>query len=197
MSSASAIPEAAGRAWEAIRRAMPAAMVVLLAAVILALIVMLPGQEEPVTPPPLRFDSTMHVNSQAGYSFRYPPPWSLSERATVSEVVSPSGDIVVSFGLGAEGALRDASDRLVASLLETYEQSELIGRETREVGGHSAMLVSGVGTNDSGIRVRFLAITVAADRVNYAIAVFTAADADPNVVLPIVERVVNSFRPQA
>jgi hypothetical protein len=152
----------------------------------------------PVTRPlerPLTLGTRLYVNAEASYEFRYPAAWNLREQGTTSRLTSPDGETVLSFGQGAEGSLDEASDRFLESFQESYEDVDLGAGQRQAIGGNPSIVVSGTGTNNAGVRIRFLAITVRGREQNYAIAVFTAATSDPDQVLPPVQRIVDSFRP--
>jgi hypothetical protein len=163
----------------------------------IAAIVLLGSRNEPPpgpTVPPPTDEAAAHVNAAAGYAFSYPPAWNLTDDGTTSEVVSPDRTAVVSFGLGAEGDLKEASDRFVGSLRETYPDLEITTTDESQVAGLPALSVIGLATNEADVRVRLEAITIAADR-NYAIAVFLAADVTLEEVSTEVEDIVASFTP--
>jgi hypothetical protein len=145
--------------------------------------------------PPQGTEAIGHVNAEAGYSFRYPPAWQLTDDGTTSEVVSPDRTAVVSFGLGAEGALAKASDRFVGSLRDTYPDLEVTATEESTVAGLQALSVRGLATNQAGVRVRLEAITIAAAGRNYAIAVFLTADVALEEATAQVEDIAASFTP--
>jgi hypothetical protein len=75
-----------------------------------------------------------------------------------------------------------------------YKNVQVIPPEAKQVGPRTALVYGGVGTNDKNTTIRFLAITVENNPSNYAIAVFTVSDSDPKLVLPPVNRLVDSFR---
>lgn len=155
-----------------------------------------PLSEAPVEEPlaPVQGMET-HVNVDGGYGFRHPSGWEVTDDGTVSKLQSPVSDVVVSFGLMPRGNLGEASSRLVTSLQDAQRNTHIIGQQTDLIGGTPSVLVSGLGTNGSGLRVRFLAITVRGDPTNYAIAVFVPADSDASQLLPPIQRIVSSFRP--
>lgn len=134
-----------------------------------------------------------HTNDEAGYTLDYPASWELAEEVTTSRVASPDGTAIVSFGLGANGSLDDASDRFRASLEDIYEDLEITSTETVQLGGLPGRSIAAEATNEDGVRIHIQAVTVAASDRNYAISAFTAEDADPDV-LGLVQQIVESFR---
>ena len=138
--------------------------------------------------------SARHTNEAAGYSFLRPAGWEVSGSGTVSRVTSPDSDVTVSFGLGSDGGLRGSSADLAASIQDIYHGAELLEGPRRDtIAGHPAVLVGGRAVTDSGVTVRFLAITLRVEDENYAISVFVSDAADPVTVLPAVEYIVASF----
>lgn len=151
-------------------------------------------------PPPTRspsptIQSMRHTNAAAGYSFLRPVGWEVSERGTVSELTAPGGDVIVSFGLGPDGSLRDASTEFVASVADAYEEVQVQGPEREDIAGRSAIVAGGTAVNQAGVAIRFIAIAFRIEGQNYAISVFVADASDPVRVLPSVEDVIASFEP--
>lgn len=144
---------------------------------------------EPSAPEP-----TPYVNGAGGFAFRAPPSWDLREVGPLAEIVSPNGNIVITFERGARGSLEVASERLVGSLLETRSNSELIGQRRELIGDSRSILVSGTAREDTGEAIRFLAITVRGEPRNYAISIVVPAGSNPEQVLPQIEEIVTSFR---
>lgn len=137
--------------------------------------------------------STHHTNAAAGYSFFRPAGWEVSESGTVSELTGPDRDVILSFGIGPEGELRDASAEFAASIGGAYDEVQLQGPRREAIAGRSAIVVGGSAVNQAGVTVRFLAITIRIGGENYAISVFVADTSDPVKVLPVVEDIIASF----
>jgi hypothetical protein len=166
-----------------------------LAAVILLLILLRSrGDESPSTPPASPAAWLLQVNAEAGYSFSHPPSWELTGTGTTSNVTSPDMAAMVSFGLGAAGNLEDASGRFVSSLEGTYPDLVISGTVESEIAGSPANTATAEATNEAGVRIVILAITVAAPDRNYAISAFIAADVGSELT-QVVEEIVASFRP--
>lgn len=168
-----------------------------LAGAIVLLVVFRPDDQsvQPLPATPSQDEQEIgHVNAEAGYSFNYPPSWELTEEGTTSKVTSPDTAAIVSFGLGADGSLAEASTRFVSSLEDAYEDLEITADVPTEIAGSEANTVTAEATNDAGIRILIQAITVAAPDRNYAISSFTAADVGSELT-GVVEEIVASFRP--
>jgi hypothetical protein len=137
--------------------------------------------------------SERHTNDAAGYSFLQPPGWVVSDRETVSDLESPDGDVIVSFGLAPEGSLEEATAALAGSINDAYEDVQVSGPERQDMGEHRAVVVGGNAVNEAGVPIRFLALTLRLEGQNYAISVFVADASDPVKVLPPVEDIIASF----
>lgn len=134
-----------------------------------------------------------YTNVAAGYGFRYPSTWELSEAGTSARLESPGGNTVISFGFGDPGELDAASEGLLEAMPGSGGSQELIGTTRERIAGYPSLLASGTATDASGRPVRFLGIAVRGDVQNYAISIVVPADSDPSRVLPRLERVVASF----
>ena len=132
------------------------------------------------------------VNRAGGYGFMVPEGWDVREDGRETLAVSPTGRIVVSFGLGAAGEIEAASAQLLESMRDTQSDRQLVGRTWDSIGGARSLLVSGTA-DESGRSVRFLAITVRGRPRNYAITISVPASSDPDRILPRLERLVTSF----
>jgi hypothetical protein len=96
--------------------------------------------------------------------------------------------------VGRTGSLPVAGTLFFQQVAGNYKNVELIPPEAKDIGSRHALVYGGVGDNAQKTRIRFLAITIEGNPDNYSIAVFTAAGSDPKVVLPPVNRVVETFR---
>jgi hypothetical protein len=148
-----------------------------------------PGEETP--PNPVHFANLTNVGG--GYAFSYPSTWVVSEAGTSTELESPSGDIVVTFGLGTALGLEAESARLLESAAVPGEDMELIGTSRELIGGSPSFLASGTSTDETGRRVRFLAIAIRGEPSNHTISIVVSAGLDATQVLSRVERIVGSF----
>jgi hypothetical protein len=134
------------------------------------------------------------VNTAGQYRFEAPREWSTIQEGRTTTVVSPDQQTVITLGVGRSGSLPVAGTLFFQQVASNYHDVQVSPPQAKQVGSRSALVYGGTGNNEKNARVHFLAITVEDDPANYAIAVFTAADSDPNVVLPAVNRVVDSFR---
>jgi hypothetical protein len=167
-----------------------------LAAAIAAILFLVPsptGGPLPVRQP--SGESLTHVNAAVGYAFHYPAGWVATDTGATSTVRNPNRSVVITFGPGADPDLQHESDSLVGSLRADYTNVDVLATDHTTIQGSPATMVSGMGTTGAGVRIRFLAITVATGGGTYDIAVFTDADADPAAVQPPAQAIVGSFRP--
>ncbi|MDQ4103562.1 MAG: hypothetical protein M3186_07575 [Actinomycetota bacterium] len=134
------------------------------------------------------------VNAEGRYRFEAPDGWSTTQQGRTTTVTSPDKSTVITIGLGRNGPLPVAGTRLFQQVAGNYRNVEVIPPDAKQVGPRSALVYGGVGNNAQNTRIRFLAITVENEPTNYGITVFTAAGSDPKIVLPSVNRVVDTFR---
>lgn len=139
-------------------------------------------------------DTKAVVNTAGKYSFEAPTGWSSTQQGRTTTVTSPDQSTVITLGVGGIGSLPVAGTLFFQQVAGNYKNVQLIPPEAKEVGSRPALIYGGVGNNAQNTRIRFLAITVQNNPSNYAIGVFTAVGSDPKIVLPQVNRVVESFR---
>jgi hypothetical protein len=154
-----------------------------------------PSRPNEATASPSLPDVNVHVNDRAGYLFSYPNSWALSPSGQDAMLVSPDGDVVLSFGLAPIGSLERASDGVVESLTTGYGDVRLVaGDVERTEQGERSLVVGGTATDGNGDLIRFLAITIQGSDRNRAITVHFSADSDPVAVLPSIREIVASYR---
>ncbi|HZS20734.1 MAG TPA: hypothetical protein VFA63_07085 [Pseudonocardiaceae bacterium] len=135
------------------------------------------------------------VNSAGQYRFDAPDGWTTTQDGRTTTVTSPDKETVVTLGVGGVGPIPNVGTQFFQEVASHYKNVQVIPPEAKTVGSRTALIYGGVGDNEKNTSIRFLAITVENNPANYAIAVFTAADSDPKVVLPPVNHIVDSFRP--
>ena len=150
------------------------------------------ARNEPSAPDALA-ERGVHVNEVGGYSFRPPEGWSVRDRGSASELSSPDGGVVVSFGSGRSGSLQEAAEALLDSIRHGYRDVRVRALEPSHVHRRPAVVGTGSLLNAAWVRVRFLGIALRVAGENRVIAVFVSQPADPAHVLPVVERVIESF----
>ena len=134
------------------------------------------------------------VNEAGGYSVVVPEDWAVQQKDRTTTLSSPDKEVVIRFGLGEQGPLPEAAALFFQRVGRNYRDVHLLGVQAEQVGPRLALAHAGLGTNDRGVRLRFLAITVQNQPRNFGITVFTPANSDPLAVLPRVNRVVETFR---
>jgi hypothetical protein len=134
------------------------------------------------------------VNTAGQYRFEAPTGWLTTQEGRTTTVTSPDQITVITLGVGRTGSLPVAGTQFFQQVAGNYRNVQVIPPEAKQVGTQPALIYGGIGNNPQNTQIRFLAITVQHDPNNYGIAVFTAANSDPKVVLPSVNRVVDSFR---
>jgi hypothetical protein len=140
-------------------------------------------------------DTHQVLNTAGQYSFEAPVGWSSTQDGRTTTLVSPDQKTVITLGFGRTGPLPLAGTLFFQQVAGNYHNVEVIPPQAHDVGARQALIYGGVGNNAQNALIRFLAITVQNDPTNYAIAVFTEANSDPKVVLPPVNRVVDTFQP--
>lgn len=140
-------------------------------------------------------DLSTYTNAQAGYLFSYPDDWDLARSPTATVLSDPSGQVVISFDSAPPGSLPATSDRIVQELINAYVGSEIIATETGQTPqGYPSIVVGGTATDESGVSIRFLVVTIEGPNANNrALLIRFPADTDPDD-LGAVLAVVGSFR---
>ncbi len=134
------------------------------------------------------------VNEAGGYRVVVPEEWEVQQKGRATTLSSPDKQVVIAIGIGERGPLPEAGALFYQKVGRNYRDVQLLGVQAEQVGPRSALAYAGLGTNDRGVRLRFLAITVQNQPRNFGITVFTPANSDPQAVLPRVNRVVETFR---
>ena len=147
-----------------------------------------PGQQGPL----------VHTNLLGGYAFTYPPTWTVEEEGAETELASPDGETVLSFGsgetlqVGDRGGELPGGHDLLRSLGSIVEPS-VLGTAWQRVAGHRSFLVSGTADDRVGRSIRFLVIAIPGEQPTHAISIVVPAHSAPSQMLPRLERIVASF----
>jgi hypothetical protein len=134
------------------------------------------------------------VNTEGGYSITVPDGWSSTQDGRTTTVTSADGETLITFGLGRTGPLPVAATLFYQEVAGNYDKVEVFAPDAMRVDSRNALAYGGVGDNDKGVRIRFVAISVENQPTNYGIVVFTAANSDPATTLPVTNQIVESFR---
>ncbi len=132
-----------------------------------------------------------YTNRQGGYTFEYPTGWDARDEGMLTRVESPNGRILVSFDIGVSGRLEAVAARLVRSL--GGPAVDVIGTRQERIAGSPSLLTGGIGEDETGERIRFLAIAVSGQPLNYEISILVPVRSDPRRLLPRLEEIVSSF----
>ncbi len=152
------------------------------------------GQDaEPASAAPPSVSTERVVSRTGGFSIAAPTAMTVRKQGRTVRLASEDRVLVVTVGPGERGRLPRANRRLLADLASRYRGFERLAAERLEVGGRPALSASGTLTNQAGVRIRFVAVTVRARPRNFAIVAFADRNADPASVLPRVNAVASGF----
>jgi hypothetical protein len=151
-------------------------------------------------PPPLpaQRGPLVHTNLLGGYAFTYPRTWTVQEEGAETELASPDGETVLSFGSGETLHVGDGGGEhlghqdLLGSLGSIVEPS-VLGTEWQQVAGHRSFLVSGTADDPVGRSIRFLVIAIPGERPTHTISIVVPVHSAPSRMLPRLEPIVASF----
>jgi hypothetical protein len=152
----------------------------------------------PAPGPPPQGGPLVHTNLVGGYTFTYPPTWTVEEEGAETELASPDGETVLSFGsaetlqVGAGGSEHPGDQDLLRSLGSIAEPS-VLGTAWQQVAGHRSFLVSGTAHDPVGRSIRFLVIAIPGERPTHTISIVVPEHSTPSRMLPRLEAIVASF----
>jgi hypothetical protein len=132
-------------------------------------------------------------DTEGGYTFRYPPGWSLQTDGGVSKVSSPDRAMIVSVGPWPANTLGEVSHSFMAMLDKQYRQVR-ISSEDSGLGESGATLVSGTLTNQRGLKIRLFAIAINKSGRYYIVSGFSHADIAEDRLESRVREITQSFQ---
>jgi hypothetical protein len=151
-------------------------------------------------PPPLPAQRAplVHTNLLGGYTFAYPRTWTVEEEGAKTELASPDGETVVSFGSGetlqvGDGGGEHPGDQILLRSLGSIIEPSVLGTAWEQVAGQRSILVSGTADDPVGRSIRFLVIAIPGDQPTHTISITVPANSTPSRMLPRLERIVASF----
>jgi hypothetical protein len=158
--------------------------------------VLVPAPRPP--PQPAQGGPLVHTNLVGGYAFTYPRTWTVVELGAETDLASPDGETVLSFGSGetlqlGDGGGEHPGDQDLLRSLGSIAEPTVLGTAWQQVAGHRSLLVSGTADDLVGRSIRFLVIAIPGERPTYAISIVVPAHSAPNRMLPRLERIVASF----
>ena len=149
-------------------------------------------------PQPAQGGPLVHTNLVGEYAFTYPRTWTVVELGADTDLASPDGETVLSFGspetlqVGDGGGEQPGHQDLLRSLGSIVEPS-VLGTAWQQVAGHRSFLVSGTADDPVGGSIRFLVIAIPGEHPTHIISIVVPAHSAPSRMLPRLERIVASF----
>ena len=133
------------------------------------------------------------VNAKGGYRLAAPARWTAERAGKFTTLSSSSREVSVTVGPAPKGSLAAAGKQLFDGIAATYRRVSFSGATKQVVGGREAVVFSGRGTNEAGVRLRFVGVTFSDGGRNHSMTAFARKDSSPGRVLPRIERILNSF----
>ncbi|MGH2698160.1 MAG: hypothetical protein ACRDJL_03030, partial [Actinomycetota bacterium] len=106
---------------------------------------------------------------------------------------SSRGDILVTVGPAPRGNLADSANEIFDSIAKTYSKVAFTGATNQTVDEREAVVFGGKGTNERGVRLRFVGVTFDDGGRNHSMTAFVAENSDSGRVIPRIERILNTF----
>jgi hypothetical protein len=141
---------------------------------------------------PLVHADTAYENATLGYTFSHPESWVVRANGSLTELLNPSRQALVSFGRGPDGSLSKASDAYFSSLRQRYTDFDPSFTQVETISGAVSRVMVGRATNEDGKRLRFQAILIHGEDENFAGASFAALDISSSVRAALDE-IIGSF----
>jgi hypothetical protein len=140
----------------------------------------------------------VHTNHVGGYAFTYPRTWTVEEEGAETELASPDGETVVSFGSGetlqvGDGGGEHPGDQILLRSLGSIIEPSVLGTAWEQVAGNRSFMVSGTADDPVGRSIRFLVIAIPGEQPTHAISIVVPAHSAPIRMLARLERIVASF----
>lgn len=133
------------------------------------------------------------ISRKGGYAVDVPRDLRIERTGRTTRFTAKDKSLVVTVGPGESGRLKPASRRFLGSLTQGYRNVRVLAVESEQIDGRPARISFGQARNAQQVRLRFVAAMVRHRPQNYTITAFTAFNSDPEVVLPRVNAIVNSF----
>jgi hypothetical protein len=142
-----------------------------------------------------KVDTTRLVSKRGGFAVGVPE--NVTSKKVGPAVTMTSGDKVLTVVISPieSGTIAASKAAFMRGMRQTYTDVRKTGTETPTVDGRKSEATYGLAVNPKKkkTQVRFVNVVVKDSPRNFAITVFTAADADPLFVLPRVNAVVETF----
>ncbi len=140
-----------------------------------------------------KVDTTRLVSKQGGFAVGVPE--NVKSKKVGPAVTMTSGDKVLTVVISPieSGTIAASKAAFMRGMRQTYSDVRKTGTENPTVDGRKAEATYGLAVNPKKTQIRFVNVVVKDTPRNFAITVFTSADADPLFVLPRVNAVVDTF----
>jgi hypothetical protein len=140
----------------------------------------------------------VHTNLVGGYAFTYPRTWTVVELGAETDLASPDGETVLSFGSGetlqvGDGGGEQPRDQDLLGSFGSIVEPSVLGTAWQRVAGHRSFLVSGTADDPVGRSIRFIVIAIPGEHPTHVISIVVPAHSAPSRMLPRLERIVASF----
>jgi hypothetical protein len=133
------------------------------------------------------------VHRRGGFAVAVPQRMRVTREGRTLRLATRDRSLVVDVGPAPGGRLPAAHRSFLGDVQASYRKVRILGTERTRVDGRAAISSAGLGHNSSGVRLRFVVLTVAARPHGYTIAAYTGRDSDPARTLPLVNAVANGF----
>lgn len=133
------------------------------------------------------------VSVEGGFAIGVPDGMKATKAGKTVSLRTQDKALVVVVGPIGTGSLATGSAAFVRSLGASYTDVRVRDTQERRIDGRNALSTAGDAVNAGNVPIRFVNLIVKANPRNLAITAFTAADADPAVVLPISNAIVSRF----
>ena len=155
----------------------------------------LTAADPPAPTEPTGSNLVRHENAEGGYAFRHPGGWTVVDRSTGTELSSTSDGVLVAFEVTSEPRIDVAAQSIARTFTAAWTGVAVEPPQVRKVAAFDAVSISGTGTDENGVAVRFMVIAVEGEARNFAIRVVVPQEYDPTSAQPQIEEVVASFEP--
>jgi hypothetical protein len=155
----------------------------------------LTAADPPAPTEPTGSNLVRHENAEGGYAFRHPGGWTVVDRSTGTELSSTSDGVLVAFEVTSEPRIDVAAQSIARTFTAAWTGVAVEPPQVRKVAAFDAVSISGTGTDENGVAVRFMVIAVEGGARNFAIRVVVPQEYDPTSAQPQIEEVVASFEP--
>ena len=141
----------------------------------------------------VRVDTHTVLNRAGGYSLKVPRGMTATRKGVVTRIRDTDRTIAVTVAPIRKGKPADNNKDVLRSMLSTYRTVSLTTSQRQRIDKRAAVASYGKAVTKKGVSLRFVLLAVKGGERNFAISTFTAADSDPNKVLPRVRAISNGF----